>query len=91
MADRVQLRCVLCGTDRSPRYFGLDEEGEYAGAAAPHEMSLRVNHFGGRARITVDRAPLPLNLAVGLRDALKAALARVEADIVEATGEPLED
>jgi hypothetical protein len=54
-------------------------------------MSLRVTNIGGRGCITVERGPLPLNLAVGLRTALKAALARVEADIVEATGEPLED
>jgi hypothetical protein len=90
VAECISLRCVLCGTDRSRRFFGLTEDGAYEPERL-HEMSLRVTNIGGRGRCTVERGPLPLNLAFGLRAALKAALARVEADIVEATGEPLED
>ena len=47
--------------------------------------------FGGPKKLTVTREPLPLEFARGLRRALKAALARVDAEIAEATGGEAED
>ena len=61
--------------------------GAYDPNIAAHDMTLRIDHFLGRGRITVERGPVPMNYAYGLRSALQAALARVEADIVEGGGE----
>jgi hypothetical protein len=63
----------------------LTPDGSYDAANAHrNEMSLRIDRFGGPQRITVERHPVPLAIAYGLRDALRAALARVEADIAAA-------
>lgn len=84
----TKLRCVLCGLDRRPAQLGLAEDGSYdAATALPNEMTLRIDTIGGRGRLSVDRQPVPLPTAYGLRSALQAALARVEADIVAAGGE----
>lgn len=88
MAVHVTLRCTLCGIDRKPSAFGLDDEGAYdPDNAHENEMSLRIDTIGGRGCLTVERQPVPLATAYGILDALKAAVARVEADIVDAGGE----
>lgn len=92
MATHVSLRCVLCGHDRPAKAFGLAESGAYDAANAfPNEMTVRLTHLRGRGCIQVERHPVPLPTAYGLRDALRAALGRVEADIVAAGGEIPED
>jgi hypothetical protein len=89
---RQTIHCVLCGWDVAPSRLGLGARGEYDTENAPqHEMGVRLTTFGGRANITVRREPLPLEFAYGLRRALKAALARVEADIAEVGGEAEDD
>jgi hypothetical protein len=79
----------MCGWDQPPQRLGLGSAGAYDPAAAPaHGLSLRRTTIGGRGRCAVERRPLPLPFAYGMRDALKAALARVNAEIAEAGGEP---
>jgi hypothetical protein len=63
------------------------DTGAYDPAEAPqHALGLRLDHYGGRGKLRVDRVPLPMPFAIGMRDALRAALARVEAEIAAATG-----
>lgn len=89
MATRDSVHCALCGFDVKPARLGLAEAGGYdVDAAVPHPLALRRRHYGGRASITVEELALPLPFAYGMRDALKAALARVNAEIAEAGGEP---
>lgn len=72
----------MCGYDVRLQRLGLTEAGDYDAANAPqHELSVRLDTFGGRNSLTVERQPLPLPYAIGMRDALRAALARVEAEI----------
>lgn len=88
MGQYVRLRCTLCGHDRPQAAFGLDTKGAYdPDSGFDTEMSLRIDTIGGRGRLTVERQPVPLAIAYGILDALKAAVARVEADILEADGE----
>lgn len=92
MQQRVTVRCSLCGWDRPPAALGLAADGSYDAAHAhENEMTLRIDTFGGPRRITVERQPVPLATAYGILDALKAAVGRVEADIVEAGGELPDD
>lgn len=87
MARKVTVHCTLCGYDVQLQRLGLTKDGAYDSAEAPqHLLSQRVDTFGGRANIKTDREPLPMPFALGIRDALKAALARVEAEIVEGGG-----
>lgn len=82
----VRVRCPSCGWDRPPKALGLAEDGFFEPDARVHELSLRIDHIGGRGRLRVERAPLPLAFAIGLRDMLRAALAHIEAEIREAEG-----
>lgn len=87
MGSKTTLHCVACGYDVTPERLGLSATGAYDHAEAPqHTLSVRLDHFRGRGNIKTERAPLPLPFALGMRDALRAALARVEAEIAEATG-----
>ena len=89
MATRQYVHCVGCGYDVKPQRLGLLESGAYDPEMAPaHPLALRLDHFGGRGRLHVEKLPLPLPFAYGMRDALKAALARVNAEIAEAGGDP---
>ena len=83
------VHCVLCGFDVRPDRLGLSAAGAYdLIEGTPHPLELRRRTYGGRARIPVEKLPLPLPFAYGMRDALKAALARVNAEIAEAGGDP---
>jgi hypothetical protein len=75
----------MCGWDRKLGALGLTDDGCFEPVHA-NELSLRLDHIGGRGRLRVERLPLPLPFAIGMRDALRAALARVEAEIAAATG-----
>lgn len=84
--ERSRVRCTLCGVTQNPMRLGLDAEtGAFSGEV--HEPGIDVYTFGGRGRIQHQPQPLPMHFALGLRDALRAALERVEEDIVEAGGE----
>jgi hypothetical protein len=87
VGTKITLRCPICGWDRAQHALGLAPDGSYDAANAhENDMTLRIDHFLGRGRIVVERHPVPLATAYGLRDALRAALARVEADIAGAGG-----
>ena len=89
MAIREYLRCV-CGWNRPPKALGIQADGTFK-PVYPFTTSLRVDTIGGRGRLTVERIPMPLYIAQGLRAALRAALEQVEADIVEAGGTLADD
>lgn len=83
------MHCTLCGFDVKPQRLGLTEAGVFDSESAPqHALALRVDDIGGRGHLKVTKEPLPIPFAYGMRDALKAALARVNAEIAEAGGEP---
>ena len=87
MGSKTTIHCVACGYDGRPDRFGLTDTGTYNPTEAPqHELGLRLDQFLGRGRIKVERQPCPMPFALGMRDALRAALARVEAEIAAATG-----
>lgn len=82
------IRCVACGHTVKPERIGLGADGAYDGENAfPHTMQQRIDYIGGRRSLRVEHLPLPMPFALGMRDALRAALARVEAEILEAGGE----
>jgi len=88
VAVRTYVHCVLCGYDVKPARLGLREDGVYDATTAPaHVPELRVDHIGGRGKLAVEKLALPMPFALGVREALRAALARVEAEILEAGGE----
>ena len=92
MAVRERIGCPVCGMNRGPVFFGIDQStGVYDPAARPPKTVLHRCQFGGRARITVETTGLPLHLAQGLRSALRASLALVEREILEAGGELSDD
>lgn len=91
MAVAESIRCVACGFDHKPQRFGISREGQFSSAMAPqNELSLRRTTIGGRGRCAVERYPLPLPFALGLRDMLKYRLAQVEAEL-RAAGVTLDD
>jgi len=86
MVERTQFRCMLCGVPRWPSMLRLDADtGAFIGPA--HEPHAIVFTYGGRNSLSTAQHPLPMEFALGIRDALRAALERIEGDIVEAGGE----
>lgn len=91
MGQRTVVRCPGCGWDHKPARFGLAPDGSFdADNAQPNELCVRVDTYGGRARICVERHAAPLHIALGMRAMLKFRLAQVEADI-RAAGVELPD
>lgn len=84
---RTVLGCPVCGTSRTPRFFGLDAAtGGYDAAARPPKFVSYVHHFGGKGHLRVEEGSMPLHMARGLRDALRTVLAQLDAEIAEAGG-----
>ncbi len=81
-----RIGCPVCGTARALPFFGLRPDGSYDPDARPPKLVLYAHTFAGRARISAEHHPMPLNIAYGLRDALKAVLDLVEAEIADAEG-----
>ena len=82
MSVRVQVPCPGCGLDRTLRFLGLADDGQFLGGA--RELEMHLHHFGGRGRISIERQPLPAHIALGLRKMLRARLAQVEAELAAA-------
>jgi hypothetical protein len=77
--------CPGCGRGQPPARLGLSTGGRFdPDTAAPNELSLRIDHIGGRGMLRVERQPLPLPFAIGIRDMLRARLERVEAELAAA-------
>jgi hypothetical protein len=82
VAERERIRCPACGLFHPAARFGINEADEFDPAQLPeHDMTLMVIHYGGRARITSERKPLPLETARALRAMLAEVLARLDAEI----------
>lgn len=86
-STRDSLGCPACGLCRPVKFFSLDEKGTYDPTARPPKLVLYRHKFSGRARITAEHLDVPMPIAIGLLQNLRAAVARVEADIVAAGGE----
>jgi hypothetical protein len=87
MAQNIRLGCPVCGTSRPGRMFALRPDGAYDAEARPPRFEQYLYTSGGRGRMSVEKAPIPLPFAYGLRDALRTALMQLEQEIVDAGGE----
>ena len=86
-STRETIGCVLCGWGHSPARFGIDAKtGTYDPESRPPKTVLYRHVYGPPKGVRVEKDALPMHLAKGLRNALRAALARVEADILEGGG-----
>lgn len=86
----IRHTCPCCGRLGRVDQFGMAPDGA---VTLPHWDLQTVAQSGlGRGRgFAVQREAMGTHTAMQLRSALKQALARLEAEIVEATGNPLED
>lgn len=77
-----RIRCPCCGMFSAPARFGIDDDSTFDADRLPqHDLTLLLNTFSGRGRITSDRQPLPLSVARALRESMVEALARLDAEI----------
>lgn len=83
MGVSIQVPCPGCGFNRTLRYLGITEDGRFRDGE-PRELQVHIHHFKGRGRISIERQPLPANIAIGLRNMLRARLAQVEAELAAA-------
>lgn len=85
MAEVVTLRCPCCAYDHKPEKLGLAPDGHFdAENARPNELAMLVRQFGGRGRIACTVVAVPRHYALGIREMLRARLARVEQELREA-------
>lgn len=85
MASVTYVCCPGCGRAQKPERLGLNTIGAFdTDIAAPNELGLRIDHIGGRGKLRVERQPLPVAIAIGLRDMLRARLEQVEAELAAA-------
>jgi len=84
MAICQRVSCVVCGYDVKPARLGLREDGSFDPEAAPREMNMRIDHIGGRGMLRVERVPLPVHMALGLRAMLQARLDQIDAELAAA-------
>ncbi len=82
-----RIGCPICAFTHAPRRLGLTDDGSHDPQLRPPLFKAYRYRFGGRGNVQVTHADLPLNFALGLRDALRTALAQLEHEIVEAGGE----
>lgn len=85
--EQTRVGCPTCGMVHLLKRFGLTADGAYDSEARPPLLKAYTYRYGGPKHLSVDHHPLPLPLALGLRDALRTALAQLEHEIVEAGGE----
>jgi hypothetical protein len=89
VASITYVCCPGCGRGQKPERFGLDASGRFdPNLAALNEPGLRIDHIGGRGKLRVERQPLPLPIALGLRAMLVARLAQLDAELAAAGVEP---
>ncbi len=86
-STRETIGCTLCGWGHAPARFGIDAKtGKYDPHARPPKTVLYRHHYGPPKGVQVEKASMPMHLAQGLRSALRASLALVEQEILEAGG-----
>lgn len=87
-SSRDTVGCTLCGLARTPAQLGIDAgSGKYDPESRPPKTVLYRHHYGLHGkRIVVEKLSMPMHLAKGLRSALRASLALVEQEILEAGG-----
>lgn len=82
----LELRCPGCGVSRTPKHFGINEDGEFDAELRPeHTIEQLTREFHGGGHIDVDRGPLTLEQAQAMYASLQAALGQLGAEIAEAT------
>ena len=82
MASVTYVCCPACGRAQKPARFGLNTAGNFdAGLAAPNELSLRIDHIGGRGMLRVERQPAPIPIALGLLEMLRARTSQIEEEL----------
>jgi hypothetical protein len=86
MAQLTRLRCPACGTPRNPAVFGIDGSDMSFVEDAGHEAQVSIQTIGGRGRCSWAHFDAPLEVSVALCKSLRAALARLEAEVREAGG-----
>lgn len=86
-STRDSLGCPVCGLCRPIGFFSLRPDGSYDPLPRPPKLVLYRHEFAGRAKITAKHLDVPMNMALGLRANLRAALAKVEEEILAAGGE----
>ncbi len=80
-----EIRCPCCGVSRAPKHFGITEDGEFDPDLRPdHVIEQLTREFHGGGHIDVERGPLSLEQAHGLRESLQAALDSLDAAIEDA-------
>ena len=86
MAEVVKYRCAACGSSRTGRHFGLNEDGEYDPDEHPVHVTERiVFDLGGRGHAEVlERGDLGMDQALAMRASLQTTLDRLDAEIAEA-------
>lgn len=85
MASVTYVCCPGCGRAQRPARLGLNATGAFdTYIAAPNELSLRIDHIGGRGKLWVERQACPIPIAIGLRDMLRARLQQVEEELAAA-------
>ena len=88
MSEMVKYRCLGCGSSRTGRHFGFNEDGEHDPEEHPEHVSERiVFEMGGRNNIqVVERGDLSLEEAQAMRASIQHTLDRLDAEIAEALG-----
>lgn len=91
VTQRTYYRCPVCGLSRHPKFLGIGEEGFDSETYPAHVLGAVVFTYGGHRRISAHKRGLTLEDALALRGAMTTALARLDAELEEAAGEPIEN
>lgn len=79
MAEHFQVPCPGCGFDRTPARLGLKPDGTFD--KGPWLLELRARTYGGRGKLTCEHRDLPVPLARGLLEMLRARTAQIEEEL----------
>lgn len=90
MARRQLIRCIVCGSLRALDAFGLDSRGKPD--TEPHyELHLAIQEIGGRGRCSWTFQDVPTDVAVEIRNRMKAALEQITEDLRRVGYEPADN
>lgn len=85
---RTLLSCVACGASRTTDKFGIDAETVKFIRLPENPLCTTEHHFGipGYRGVYWEHHPVNLEQALALRDNMKAALEKINAEIAQAQG-----